>query len=192
MTSKGRPRELGAELAARFPDLADPEAAVEAGRVLVAGRPVLNLHSRVPPGAPVVVLPARPLRGAAKLSAALDQFRVTVEGRVALDLGASAGGFTSVLLARGVIRVYAVDAGHGQLLGSLRQDPRVINLESTNLARLDSKLVPEVVELVTVDLSFTALAVAIPQLDPALLGQKAELVALVKPMFELGLSRAFS
>ena len=74
-------------------------------------------------------------------------------GRVALDLGAAAGGFTTVLLELGAVRVYAVDAGHGQLLGSLRADPRVVNLEGTNLGELTPGLVPEPVDLVSVDLS---------------------------------------
>ena len=171
----------------RFPELDDPLAALESGRVLVDGRPVWNPASQVQPGASLVVRPARAPRGAAKLEAALERFRAPVSGRIALDLGASTGGFTSVLLAHGAARVYAVDAGHGQLLGSLRQDPRVVNLEATNLARVDRRLVPDLVEVVTVDLSFIALARALPQLDPELLAPGADLLALVKPMFELGL-----
>ena len=82
-----------------------------------------------------------------------------------------------------------MDAGHGQLLGSLRQDERVVNLESTNLAELSPRLVPEPAGVVTLDLSNLALAAAVPQLDPAILAAGADLVALVKPMFELRLSR---
>jgi 23S rRNA (cytidine1920-2'-O)/16S rRNA (cytidine1409-2'-O)-methyltransferase len=131
----------------------------------------------------------QPLRGEAKLEAALAAFRVRVEGRTALDAGAAAGGFTRVLLRRGARRVYAVDAGYGQLLGSLRQDPRVVNLERTNLGALDRRLVPEAVELVTLDLSYLALAEAVPQLGRLELASGADLVALVKPQFELHLSR---
>ncbi|MGH9180531.1 MAG: SAM-dependent methyltransferase, partial [Acidimicrobiales bacterium] len=128
------------------------------------------------------------LRGEAKLAAALARFAVPVTGRVALDAGAAAGGFTRVLLAAGARRVYAVDAGHGQLLGSMRQDRRVVNLEGTNLGSLTPALVPEPVEVVTLDLSYLSLADAIGQLGRVTLSPAADLVALVKPMFELHLA----
>lgn len=92
-----------------------------------------------------------------------------------------------MLLERGARRVYAVDAGHGQLLGSLRQDARVLNLEGVNLGELDRARVPDVVDLVTLDLSYLSLAAAVPQLGRVELARGARLVALVKPMFELGL-----
>ena len=113
-----------------------------------------------------------------------------VEGRTALDVGAAAGGFTRVLLERGARRVYAVDAGHGQLLGSLRQDPRVVNLEGVNLGELGAGRVPEPIDLFTVDVSYLSLADAIPQLERVRIAPGADLVALVKPMFELGLPAA--
>ncbi len=113
-----------------------------------------------------------------------------VAGRVCLDVGAAAGGFTKVLLERGARLVYAVDAGHGQLRGSLRQDPRVVNLEGVNLGSLDAARVPEPVELFTVDVSYLSLAAAVPQLERVPMAPGAELVALVKPMFELGLASA--
>src|SRR5262245_23079822 len=103
------------------------------------------------------------LRGEAKLRHGLRAMAVPVEGRVALDVGAAAGGFTRVLLEAGAVRVYAVDAGHGQLLGSLRQDPRVVALERTNLGALTLELVPDVVEVVTMDLSYLPVARAAPQ-----------------------------
>jgi 23S rRNA (cytidine1920-2'-O)/16S rRNA (cytidine1409-2'-O)-methyltransferase len=184
-----RLRTLQDEVAYRFPGLDDPVEAIEAGEVLVGGFPVRNPASMVRPGASVALRSAQPLRGARKLEPALDRFKVAVEGRIALDLGAAAGGFTSVLLARGASRVYAVDAGHGQLLGSLRQDPRVVNLESTNLSELRTGLVPDPLELVTMDLSNLAVARAVPQLDGDLMAARVDLVALVKPMFELGLAQ---
>ena len=107
-----------------------------------------------------------------------------------LDLGAAAGGFTRVLLEAGASRVYAVDAGFGQLLGSLRQDARVVNLEATNVARLDDRLVPDRIEVVTIDVSYLALAAAVAQLDRIVLAPNADLVGLVKPMFELRLATA--
>lgn len=132
----------------------------------------------------------RELRGSVKLRAALDAFKIDVDGRTALDVGASTGGFTTVLLERGSRRVYAVDAGHGQLLGSLRQDPRVVNLEATNIGGLDRTLVDEPVDLVTVDVSYLPLREAVRQLDQIDLVPGAELIGLVKPMFELRLSSA--
>ena len=151
------------------------------------GFPVRNPASLVRRDASLVLVEPRPLRGELKLRAALDAFRLDVAGRVGLDVGAAAGGFTKALLDAGVRRVYAVDAGHGQLLGSLRQDARVVNLERTNLGELDATLVPEPVGVVTVDVSYLSLARAVPQLERVAVAPAADLVALVKPMFELGL-----
>lgn len=109
---------------------------------------------------------------------------------MALDVGAAAGGFTRVLLGAGARRVYAVDAGFGQLLGSLRQDSRVVNLEATNVAQLDADMVPEPIDVVTVDVSYLSLASAVCQLERVRIRPGAELVGLVKPMFELRLASA--
>lgn len=95
-----------------------------------------------------------------------------------------------MLLERGARLVYAVDTGHGQLRGSLRQDPRVVNLEGVNLGDLSAALVPEAVELFTLDVSYLSLAAAAPQLGRVPIAADAVLVALVKPMFELGLASA--
>ena len=176
-------------LAEQFPDH-DAATLIADGRVLVNGAPAANLNARAPTDAAIVVLPVRQLRGATKLAAALDRFAVAVAGRVALDVGAAAGGFTSCLLERGARRVYAVDVGHGQLVGSLRQDPRVVNLESTNLAGLSLELVAEPLDVLTVDLSYLSLAKALPQLNVLSFAGGADLVALVKPMFELALPSA--
>jgi 23S rRNA (cytidine1920-2'-O)/16S rRNA (cytidine1409-2'-O)-methyltransferase len=168
------------------PDLDDPIAMIMSGRVQVDGRIVANPRSMVARDAAIVLRDPTALRGEAKLRAALATLHVPVAGRVALDLGAAAGGFTRVLLAAGTRRVYAVDAGHGQLLGTLRQDPRVVNLEATNLADLDVAIVPDAIDVVTIDLSYLAIAFALPQLGRITLARDADLVALVKPMFELG------
>jgi 23S rRNA (cytidine1920-2'-O)/16S rRNA (cytidine1409-2'-O)-methyltransferase len=167
-----------------FPD-GDPAALIGTGTVLVDGVPVSSERSRVRPGAHVSLRAHAGLRGSAKLRAALSSFDVVVDGRVALDVGAAAGGFTVVLLQAGARRVYAVDVGHGQLRGSLRQDPRVINLEATNVADLDSMLVPDSVDVVVVDVSYLSLAAAVAQLHGVALAPGAVLVGLVKPMFEL-------
>jgi 23S rRNA (cytidine1920-2'-O)/16S rRNA (cytidine1409-2'-O)-methyltransferase len=185
-----RRTRLDAELRRQRPDLADAAEAVRSGRVVVDGRFVQNPASQVTVGASIVVQDEAPLRGEAKLRAALEHFAITVSGRVALDAGAAAGGFTRVLLEAGASRVYAVDAGHGQLIGSLRQDPRVVNLEGVNLGALDPSVVPDAVDVVTLDLSYLSLADAVPQLDRIVLTESADLVALVKPMFELHLSEA--
>jgi 23S rRNA (cytidine1920-2'-O)/16S rRNA (cytidine1409-2'-O)-methyltransferase len=188
MARKGRKlRPLVRELARRFPDLDDPDLAVTTGIVLVDGVPNRKPASLVAPGASLALQRPAALRGEAKLRHALRAMTVPVDGRVALDVGAAAGGFTRVLLESGAARVYAVDAGHGQLLGSLRQDPRVVVLERTNLGALDRHLVPDVVEVVTMDLSYLPVARAAPQLEAVELSPSADLVALVKPQHELGL-----
>ncbi len=132
----------------------------------------------------------RELRGSVKLRAALDRFDVPVEGRIALDVGAATGGFTKVLLERGAAKVYAVDAGHGQLLGSLRQNPRVVNLEATNIAQLSDEIVPDPIDLITVDVSYLPLRHAVTQLLRVAFADGTDLVGLVKPMFELQLATA--
>ena len=105
-------------------------------------------------------------------------------------MGAAAGGFTSVLLAHGAHRVYAVDAGHGQLLGSLRQDPRVVNLEATNVSALTRTLIPEEVGVVVIDVSYLSLGSAVAQLAGLQFERHCDLIGLVKPMFELRLASA--
>jgi 23S rRNA (cytidine1920-2'-O)/16S rRNA (cytidine1409-2'-O)-methyltransferase len=186
VASKGKAVLLVDELARQRPDVSDPWATIEAGHVVVEGRFVANPRSQVRPGCSIVVRDGNPLRGSAKLTAALERFTVTVAGRVALDAGAAAGGFARVLLDAGARRVYAVDVGHGQLVGSLRQDPRVVHLEGTNVAAAP---IPEPVDVVTLDLSYLSLADAAGQL-PRTSAAGADLIALVKPMFELHLDRA--
>ncbi|HEX2087120.1 MAG TPA: SAM-dependent methyltransferase [Solirubrobacteraceae bacterium] len=130
----------------------------------------------------------RTLRGRAKLAAALEAFGVDAAGAVALDAGAAAGGFVRALLDAGARRVYAVEAGHGQLLGSLAQDERVVSLERTNVGALDRTLVPEPLDLVSLDVGYLPLATAVPQLTAALdFAPGAQLVGLVKPKDELAL-----
>jgi 23S rRNA (cytidine1920-2'-O)/16S rRNA (cytidine1409-2'-O)-methyltransferase len=163
----------------------DAAAAIAAGEVLVDGLPVTNPRSRLRAGARVTMRRPTALRGSVKLRAALDAFDVAVDGRAALDVGAAAGGFTTVLLEAGARVVYAVDAGHGQLLGSLRQHPRVVNLEAVNVGDLDTALVPEPVEVVTIDVSYLSLGAAVAQLNRLHIAPGATLVGLVKPMFEL-------
>ena len=124
-------------------------------------------------------------RGGIKLTQAFDHFAITAAGKVALDIGASTGGFTDVLLARGAVRVYAVDVGQGQLAWKLRQDQRVVVHEKLNARYLTRAQIPEPIDIVTCDASFIGLATVLPA-PLALTGEDAELVALIKPQFEAG------
>ena len=180
-------RPLLAELERLRPG-SDVAGLVRRGAVRVDGRIVTNPRSLVRDGAAIVVRECVQLRGDVKLRSALAAFAVDAAGRTALDAGAAAGGFTAALLRAGVARVYAVDAGFGQLRGSLRTDPRVVNLERTNLGELTTTHVPDVVELVTLDLSYLAVARAVRELERVQLAARADLLALVKPMFELQLA----
>jgi 23S rRNA (cytidine1920-2'-O)/16S rRNA (cytidine1409-2'-O)-methyltransferase len=127
-------------------------------------------------------------RGGEKLAGALEAFGLDVAGEDCLDVGASTGGFTDVLLAGGAARVYAVDVGHGQLDWTLRNDPRVVVLERTNARHLTRDQVPEPIDVVTCDASFIGLEVVLPA-PLALTGPRATLVALIKPQFEVGKGR---
>jgi 23S rRNA (cytidine1920-2'-O)/16S rRNA (cytidine1409-2'-O)-methyltransferase len=124
-------------------------------------------------------------RGGIKLAHALDHFRIDVDGKIALDIGASTGGFTDVLLSRGAACVYAVDVGHGQLAWKLRQDPRVVVHERLNARHLTRAHIPQPVDIVTCDASFIGLPTILPA-PLTLAAEAAELVALVKPQFEAG------
>jgi 23S rRNA (cytidine1920-2'-O)/16S rRNA (cytidine1409-2'-O)-methyltransferase len=124
-------------------------------------------------------------RGGVKLDCAFDHFRIAVEEDVALDIGASTGGFTEVLLSRGARRVYAVDVGHGQLAWKLRQNPRVVVRERLNARHLTRADIPEAIDIITCDASFISLSTVL-RAPFDLAAAKAQLVALVKPQFEAG------
>jgi 23S rRNA (cytidine1920-2'-O)/16S rRNA (cytidine1409-2'-O)-methyltransferase len=124
-------------------------------------------------------------RGGVKLAHAFDHFGIVVDGKTALDIGASTGGFTDVLRSRGAGRIYAIDVGHGQLAWKLRQDPRVVVHERLNARHLTRADVPEPIDIITCDASFIGLATVLPA-PLALAAEEAELVALVKPQFEAG------
>lgn len=124
-------------------------------------------------------------RGGLKLQKALDVFGVDPNGMVALDSGASTGGFTDCLLKRGASKVYAVDVGYGQLDWKLRQDPRVVCMERTNLRYVTRQEIPEPVDIATLDLSFISLRLVLPAVRE-LLGEKGQVCCLIKPQFEAG------
>ena len=124
-------------------------------------------------------------RGGVKLASALDHFAIPVAGAIALDIGASTGGFTDVLLARGAARVHAVDVGRAQLAWKLRQDKRVTVHEGVNARYLAHAAIPEPIDVITCDASFIGLATLLPA-PLALAAERAQLVALIKPQFEAG------
>lgn len=189
MSGSRRPRFVALVdlLAHRHPDVS--VHAIEEARVLVDGRFVTNPRARVRADAALRVIRARRLRGDVKLSYALDTFGVSIGGRVCVDIGASAGGFTTALLDRGAQRVYAVEVGVGQLVGRLRADPRVVNLEGNNISAVGPRQVSDPVEVITIDVSYLSVADAVPQLEALDIAPGADLVALVKPMFELRRAR---
>ena len=127
-------------------------------------------------------------RGGHKLSAALDAFEIDPAGRIALDVGASTGGFTDVLLQRGATRVYALDVGRGQLAEPLRRDPRVVSMERTNARELTADTLPEPIDIATIDVSFISLDLVLGPVA-ATLAPRGSIVALVKPQFEVGRGR---
>src|SRR4051812_14930006 len=190
----GLPR-LDAELVRR--GLARSRAlAVEAiagGRVTVDGKQALKASLRVSPDAELGLVgdDGYVSRSAHKLAAALDAFAVTVEGRLALDVGASTGGFTQVLLERGARRVIALDVGHGQLAAQGREDPRVVNVEGVKARSLPARElaersgIDEPPQLVVADVSFISLTTILPALVETI-GFDADFVLLIKPQFEVG------
>jgi 23S rRNA (cytidine1920-2'-O)/16S rRNA (cytidine1409-2'-O)-methyltransferase len=168
-------------------------ALILAGQVRVNGVPVTKAGAAVDPGAAIELeTPDHPYvgRGGLKLAHALDTFGIAVEGRTALDIGASTGGFTDVLLQRGVRLVVALDVGHAQLDWKIRSDPRVVVRERLNARALTAADLPRdalPLQIVTADVSFISLRHILPALPP-LLAAGADVIALVKPQFEAGRS----
>jgi len=157
-----------------------------AGRVLHGTRRIDKPGQRLEAG-PVLALKDRrryASRGGLKLEAALARFSLDPRGRVCLDAGASTGGFTDCLLQHGAVRVYAVDVGYGQLAWELRQDPRVVVMERTNVRRLGALALDPSPTLIVADLSFTSLCTVLPSLL-ALAARPCDMILLVKPQFEL-------
>jgi 23S rRNA (cytidine1920-2'-O)/16S rRNA (cytidine1409-2'-O)-methyltransferase len=173
-----------------FESRAKARAAIEAGGVTAGGRRVAKASETVDETAEIVAAPAHPWvgRGALKLLHALDAWPIAVAGRSVLDVGASTGGFTELCLARGAAQVYAVDVGRGQLHPKLVADPRVVSLEATDARALTPELIPLAPQLIVTDVSFISLVKALPA-ALALAAADADLVALVKPQFEVGPER---
>jgi 23S rRNA (cytidine1920-2'-O)/16S rRNA (cytidine1409-2'-O)-methyltransferase len=163
-------------------------ALILAGQVLVDGNVVTKAGTPIADAAAIALVePDHPYvgRGGLKLAHALDTFGIAVDGRECLDIGASTGGFTDVLLQRGAARVVALDVGHGQLDWSIRNDARVVVIEHFNARYLEPSHLPALVDVVVIDVSFISLRQIFPVVPP-LLRQGADVVALVKPQFEAG------
>ncbi len=166
---------------------AEAQAAISAGNVRAGGKPVLKASQAIAQDASIEYEKAHPYvsRGALKLVAALDHFDLSPAGLICIDIGASTGGFTEVLLQRGARKVYAVDVGHGQLHPKLAVDPRVILLEGVNARDLKPAHIPEPADCIVADVSFISLKLALSS-ALALARGGGWLVALVKPQFEVG------
>ncbi len=163
------------------------QAAIEAGNVTAAGVKVRKPSQAIAEDADIVATPAHPYvsRGALKLVAALDRFGVQPANKTCLDVGASTGGFSEVLLSRGAKKVYAVDVGTDQLHPSLRRDPRIVSMEQTDIRVLPHNAVAEEIALIVIDVSFVSLKLILAK-ALAFAAEHAELIALIKPQFEAG------
>ena len=170
-----------------FESRAKAQAAIAAGRVSADGIVVDRPSDEIAADAVLHAAPAHPWvsRGGVKLAAALDHFRIDPAGRACLDVGASTGGFTEVLLARGARRVHALDVGRDQLHASLRARPDVVAIEGTDIRTLDPALLAEPPDFVTIDVSFISLKLVLPA-ALALAQPPAHMLALIKPQFEAG------
>jgi 23S rRNA (cytidine1920-2'-O)/16S rRNA (cytidine1409-2'-O)-methyltransferase len=168
-----------------FESRARAQAAIDAGLVTADGILVRKASEAISAAAIIAAEPEHPYvsRGGVKLAAALDRFSLDVTGRVCLDVGASTGGFTEVLLARGALRVYAVDVGSGQLHPRLRGRRDIDSFEQTDIRALEPSRLAEQPDLATIDVSFISLKLVLPAVVK-LLKARASLLALIKPQFE--------
>src|SRR6059058_733463 len=169
-----------------FPSREQAQRAVMAGQVKVGTRIAAKPSQLLEPDVAIAVKPARKYvgRGALKLESALNYFKIDIHGKVALDIGASTGGFTDCLLQRGAAKVYAVDVGHAQLAWRIRNDQRVVVFEKVNARSLSTDQIPELVEICVIDVSFISLTLILPNAFD-LLTANGVIVALIKPQFEL-------
>lgn len=187
-----KPAKLRADVAVFEQGLAasreKARALILAGQVLCGDRPVDKAGEVLPAGA-VLRLRGEPMpyvsRGGVKLAHAIDTFHVEVTGSVAVDIGASTGGFTDCLLQRGAARVYCIDVGHGQLDWKIASDARVVVIDRTNIRHMPPERLPERCGLAVIDVSFISLRLVLPAVPPLLL-PGSPILALVKPQFEVG------
>ena len=170
-----------------FESRAKAQAAIAAGLVIADDSPVKKPSDEIATDAVLHAQPAHPYvsRGGVKLIAALDRFGFDPAGRIALDVGASTGGFAEALLARGARRIYAIDVGQGQLHASLRARPEIVSIEKTDIRTMTPAQLPELPDFATVDVSFISLKLVLPVIGN-LMTRPAWLLALIKPQFEAG------
>lgn len=164
------------------------KALIMGGKVTVDGVPVTKAGTPVRTDAAVALCGGEipyVSRGGIKLEAALESFGIAVEGKSAMDVGSSTGGFTDCMLQRGARRVYCVDVGYGQLAWKLRNDPRVILIERTNIRYLERDRIPEAIDIATIDVSFISLLKVVPKVL-GFLAEDGVIIALIKPQFEVG------
>jgi 23S rRNA (cytidine1920-2'-O)/16S rRNA (cytidine1409-2'-O)-methyltransferase len=168
-----------------FESRAQAQAAIEAGLVTANEKRVLKASEAVPANALLQAQKAHPFvsRGGVKLSGAIEQYPIEIENHICLDVGASTGGFTEVLLANGANLVFAVDVGRGQLHASLRQHPRVISMEETDIRAFEGRRLPARPDIVVIDVSFISLKAVLP-VALSLAAAPMSLLALIKPQFE--------
>jgi len=168
-----------------FESRARARAAIEAGGVTADGKPVLKASETIAEDADVAAQPAHPYvsRGGVKLAGALEQYPIDIEDHVCLDVGASTGGFTEVLLANGASLVFAIDVGHGQLHPSLHGHPKIVSMEETDIRSFEGKRLPARPDVVVIDVSFISLKTVLP-VALSLAAAPTSLLALIKPQFE--------
>jgi 23S rRNA (cytidine1920-2'-O)/16S rRNA (cytidine1409-2'-O)-methyltransferase len=169
-----------------FESRARARAAIEAGLVTANDKRIAKPSEIIPDDAVLQAQPAHPYvsRGGVKLAAALEQYPIDIEGHVCLDVGASTGGFTEVLLASGAALVFAVDVGHSQLHHSLRDHSKVVSMEDTDIRKFEGKRLPARPDIVTIDVSFISLKLVLP-VALSLAAAPMHLLALIKPQFEV-------
>ena len=168
-----------------FESRARAQAAIEAGLVTAKARQVLKASENIPTDAVLQAQPAHPFvsRGGVKLSGALERYPIDIEDHVCLDVGASTGGFTEVLLANGASLVFSIDVGKGQLHPSLRGHPRIVSMEETDIRNFEGKRLPQRPDIVVIDVSFISLKAVLP-VALSLAAAPMHLLALIKPQFE--------
>ena len=170
-----------------FESRARAQAAIEAGLVTADDKPVAKASETIATDAALQAEPAHPYvsRGGVKLAGALEQYPFEIEDHVCLDVGASTGGFTEVLLANGAALVFSVDVGRGQLHASLHGHPRIISMEETDIRAFEGKRLPRRPDIVVIDVSFVSLKAVLP-VALSLAAAPMHLLALIKPQFEAG------
>jgi 23S rRNA (cytidine1920-2'-O)/16S rRNA (cytidine1409-2'-O)-methyltransferase len=168
-----------------FESRARARAAIDAGLVVANDRPVLKASEIIPADAVLQAEPAYPWvsRGGVKLAGALEQYPIEIEDHVCLDVGASTGGFTEVLLAGGAALVFAIDVGHSQLHRSLRDNPKIVSMEETDIRQFENKRLPARPDVVVIDVSFISLKAVLP-VALSLAAAPMSLLALIKPQYE--------